>query len=291
MPESPSEKKEKPEKACPNCGRKLKPKFTYCPDCGQKNVDRKVSLGILLQDYVREELHFNNKTLRSLKLFLLQPGSLTQAYMQGQRKNWVTPTKLFFWTGFFFLGALLLNIDLREKAVNPVGPIIKVGGFENLQISFKDPKSESAFARFLKKQLNGARDNPDEFIHKSIQKLPFVLLFILPFFALVLKLFFWKKHLLFLEHLVFLLHFHAFAFLLLGLVLLTNFLPGNSFWLIIKRILEFGLFGYFLISLKRVYSLGWGGTIGKGVAITFVYLIVVPTTLILLTLLAGLVAG
>ncbi len=286
---------EKPAKAdlvCANCGRSLKPKFKFCPDCGQKNADTKVSLRVLISDYVREELHLNNKTLRSLKLFLFRPGQLTVAYMQGQRKNWITPTKLFFWTGFLFLAVLILNIDLQAIKISPGsgGSILEIKAPDGQKTSLKAVESNHWLGSYLVKQLNKANDQPVEFLHSVFRKIPFVLLFILPFFALILKVLFRKRKVLYLEHLVYLLHLHAFGFLAFALLLTLNFIKHPlAIWP--KRLILLVVFSYFLVSMRRVYGLTWGRTVGTGMVVFWLYVVLVPVSLLLLSILAGLIGG
>jgi len=102
--------------------------------------------------------------------------------------------------------------------------------------------------------------------------LPQTLIVLMPLFALMLKLIYWFKRRLFMEHLIVALHSHAFIALALTLVLTFSWLqdwltPNPGFWQ--------GVFGwgmglsaawipvYLLLMQKRVYGQGWPMTLVK----------------------------
>jgi hypothetical protein len=110
----------------------------------------------------------------------------------------------------------------------------------------------------------------EEFRH-NVPKLMFVLL---PIFALLLFLFYRKKKFTYAAHVIFSIHYHSFAFLLLLITSLLNLiLPFhliNAAILIISLSL---LFLYLLLALKRVYQQGFLISFGKALAIGILYLI------------------
>ncbi len=66
----------------------------YCPDCGQKFTDGKVSFGELLADLFEAIFNFDSKIFRTIgHLFL--PGKLTTEYFKGRHKRYVSPLRLF----------------------------------------------------------------------------------------------------------------------------------------------------------------------------------------------------
>lgn len=278
------EKAEKPR--CPNCGKKLKSSFKYCPKCGQRVSTHRTSLGILVRDMVREELHLNNKFLRTFRDLLQRPGALTLAYMQGRKKSMLSPTKLFLWTGFLFVALLVPSIEALQIREDGSGPIqFNLDGVsEDDLVRMKE--DANAFEAIWINSVLEANEHPDRFVQNSLRKIPVVLLFIIPLFALLLKLTYLRRRIYYLEHLVFLLHFHAVVFLVFSLFLIVQLLLGSVGSWAWTGILLMG--GYFLLSMRRVYGHSWGAAVGRTVLLFTVYLITVPLTLLLLTLLAGL---
>lgn len=271
---------------CPNCNKKQKKSSKYCPKCGQRNTTHKVSFNILLGDLFREEFHLNNKTFRSIKLLLFKPGALTRAYIDGRKKSMLTPTKLFIWTGFLLI-ALLLPTVKQLEINSDNGPIqFNVDG-KTQESTYDESTLKGQIGNYFRELTQEANDHPKEFIQKLLRRFPFVLLAILPAFALFLRLLYWKRKMYFLEHLVFLLHFHAFAFLILSLLLLLMLaFPTVTFMNVIVFAI---LFIYFLFTYKRVYQHRWPGTIIRGSLLSIFFLITVPLFLIIISLLFSLI--
>lgn len=110
---------------CLNCGRELED-FNYCPDCGQINTHKQVSLRQILKDLLGDYFTFDSKFIRSFVPLIKQPGRLTTEYIVGRRVTYILPMRLFVFTTalFFFMLALTsTNSDSdgfqSEKIKNP----------------------------------------------------------------------------------------------------------------------------------------------------------------------------
>ena len=126
------------------------------------------------------------------------------------------------------------------------------------------------------------KENPNLWVDKIIDVLPGTMFVLLPLVALMLK--FWylfaKKY--FVEHLIFVLHNHAFIFVAFILMLLFGTLgewrepdgegPLTKVILWIDIALWTWIPIYMLVSLKRVYQQGWVLTVGKYLAVGISYL-------------------
>jgi len=100
--------------------------------------------------------------------------------------------------------------------------------------------------------------------------IPRALFFLLPAFALLLAVFYWrqKKKFYFVDHLVFSLSFHTFGFaLLLAAAGLAQILPGAAVAIVVALALSV----YLLLAMKRFYGQGWFWTSTKWLAIEFLY--------------------
>lgn len=268
------------EKArCSNCQKKLKASFKYCPKCGQRITTHQVSFGILITDFFREELHLNNKAIRTFKKLFLQPGQLTLEYISGKKKSLLTPTKLFVWTGFLMIAVLITAVNRVEWDGNGENGPIQV----NTGSGDEEP---GEFGQAVLGAVDRANENPQLFFQTVLRRLPFVLLALLPVFAGLLKLFYRKRQMYFLEHLVFLLHLAAFGFLLFALAAAVA-LVGASGAMLMTLALGI-LFLYYLLAYKRVYRHPWFGTILRGSLIGLLFFLTVPTTLIFVSVMLGL---
>ena len=125
--------------------------------------------------------------------------------------------------------------------------------------------------------------------------LPQTLLVLMPVFALMLKLLYWFKRRLYMEHLIVALHSHSFMALALTLMMLFSWLrtalaPVHGFW---NGTLGWAmaLTGiwiplYLLLMQKRVYAQGWPMTVLKYLALAVFY-----SVLLVLALAAALLIG
>ncbi len=116
------------------------------------------------------------------------------------------------------------------------------------------------------------------FQKEMINQIPKVMFLLLPIFALILKLIYFRKKVFYLEHFIFSLHFHTFAFLLLTL---TIFFSND--WLLIG--LFFSAIFYLLFSIKNFYQQSLAKSFVKMTLLIFSYsLCLIPGFLFLLLL-------
>ena len=95
-----------------------------------------------------------------------------------------------------------------------------------------------------------------------------VLFFLLPVFALILKLLYIRKDYFYSEHLVFSIYSYNFFFLAGSLQMLTNLVPWLE-WL--ATLIGFWIFFYLLFAMKRMYGQSWGKTIAKFTIFAFTF--------------------
>ena len=93
--------------------------------------------------------------------------------------------------------------------------------------------------------------DPQEFLDRSVDNAPFSMFVLLPFYALLLKLVYIRSGKYFVEHVVFALHLHSLAFLLLTVQVL---LPADSVLEDVQTGLLVLFFVYYYLSLRRFYN-------------------------------------
>ncbi|MCB4797631.1 DUF3667 domain-containing protein [Neotamlana laminarinivorans] len=102
--------------------------------------------------------------------------------------------------------------------------------------------------------------------------IPIAMFFLLPIFALILKLLYYKKGV-FANHLVFCFYFFAYLFTVFSFLIAINYLisiPAKFNFLI-----ALSTFIYFIIALKNFYKQGWFISFFKGGITSFVFLLIV----------------
>ncbi len=196
--------------ACRNCGEKLLGDF--CWRCGQEAADFHRPLRSLAADFLDNVLSLDTKLLRTLGPLLFRPGRLTREYLAGRRASYVRPLKLYLLAALLSFGVLAIwpesavkvvvkDTQAEEKADDVVSP--PPFGMEGLDF-------EKALA------------DPQRFAQSFTANLPRAFFLFLPVFALLLKLLYLKRGILYLDHLVFALYFHAFAFLVMAAAIPIN---------------------------------------------------------------------
>ncbi len=104
------------------------------------------------------------------------------------------------------------------------------------------------------------KDFNDEFTAAFLENSPKAFFFLLPIFALLLKLLYFRRDFFYTEHLVFTIYFYNFFFLAGILSLLVELIPGMNWFSVVAF---FGIQIYLFIAMKKVYQQGGGKTFLK----------------------------
>jgi hypothetical protein len=267
----------RPAAQCLNCGHAVQSR--YCSECGQENTDYRVSLWRLLADLFEELFQLESRLWRSLWTMVRYPGRLTRDYNAGRRVLYTSPLRLYLLASFtyFFAAALVppahsgpteLKVEMQgvdlENLPPPKGKIDRLVR-ERLGILKRlDPKEASRRAR-----------------ETLIANTPKVMVILVPLFALLVQMLFWRHF--FVEHLVFALHAHAFAYFLMTLGLLTRSDALGSLTLLLSAV-------WVLIALKNVYAQSWGRVLWKTLVLSLLYSILVLFGIVV-ALIGGLLWG
>ena len=257
---------------CLNCGTAGDGNF--CAECGQENKDHTVALKPLVQDLMAEFASWDSRLLRTLKALALRPGFLTNEYNAGRRISYVSPLKLYLTISVLFFVVLAWKNPLAGQVQVGVSPhseaahgMIVLGGrpeplphsraeYDSYQSRLPPAQRDPPVARLFIYHAIRAGGDRRGFLAALLGGIPRMMFFLFPLFAVSLKLLYWRTKRLYVEHLVFLLHVHAFAFLLLTPLLLVR--PD---WLVVSVFVA--LFVYVVAALHVVYKQNWGKTLGK----------------------------
>ncbi len=265
-------------RACVNCGAELT--GPYCSACGQRSRDLHVSFSALVHEFLHDYLHLDGKLARTLWLLFRRPGFLTQEYMRGRRARYAGPFQLYLVTSMLlFVTLSLLPSSGRvalfglesEGAPSPTAVTPGAGGAGAATTSPKPADSEvlEVFETLAPSKVSSEKDRqrlaalgPEGIRHHLLSTFsadaPKAMLLLLPIVALLLKAVARRRY--FVEHLVFALHLHAAAFLML-----------TGGWL--ARVSGFAaaaVFAYALAASRAYYAWSW---LRAGVATLFVALV------------------
>ncbi len=129
-----------------------------------------------------------------------------------------------------------------------------------------------------KEKIGEHGTNLQLFAKTLISNLPYMMLCCIPLFALVLKILYIRRKVFYIDHLIYALHIHSFAYLatiliILATIGLSSVASGAAAgWIIALLWITFA--AQILLSIRRVYRQGWFISILKFLFGGFVYLIV-----------------
>ena len=253
---------------CLNCGRAADGNF--CAYCGQENKDHTVALRPLLSDLLAEVASWDSKLLRTVAALLFRPGFLTNEYNAGRRIGYLSPLKLYLTVSvlFFLVVSWKAPLNQHNVVINSGGVSLSLGGrtpaptsrtaaeYDARQKALPPARRDPPVAATMVHHLFKAKQSPQTFISAVIGDFPKMMFFLLPLFAVTLKLLYLRTKRLYVEHLVFLLHVHAFAFLVLTPLLLVPIVWRGLFVGLVLPV-------YFIAAMRAVYRQGWPKTLLK----------------------------
>jgi hypothetical protein len=154
-------------------------------------------------------------------------------------------------------------------------------------VAFDDAKSTTPFERWIearaKEKMGEHGTKMGLFISTLFSNLPYMMLCCIPLFAFVLKILYMRRHIFYIDHLVYALHIHTFLYTAMMLIVLATiglnrFAPGPiAGWII--ALLWIAFVTQILLSIRYVYRQGWFFSIFKFLFGGFVYLIVLVAAL------------
>jgi len=123
----------------------------------------------------------------------------------------------------------------------------------------------------INQKYNGkSKEFVNDFRNAFFDNFSKVLFWLLPFFALLLKLLYVRRDYFYSEHLVFSIYYYNFFYFAGSLQLIVNAIPV---WEWASTLVGYWIVLYLLFAMKRMYQQGWGKTILKYVVFLFSFFI------------------
>lgn len=172
-----------------------------------------------------------------------------------------------------------INFGFNKKKLDS---LIAVGAPETEQLKAMGMDDDAGFLkrRIYAQMLKFQKNSGGGIMQAFFDSIPFALFFLLPIFAFILKIFFWKRGS-FPHHLVFSFYYFSFLFMVMGIVMLVNFFWKTPDWA--DGIVAALTYIYLLIAVKQFYKQGYFIGFIKTGMVTFIYLIfVLPIALVVM---------
>jgi Protein of unknown function (DUF3667) len=216
-----------PEEIGPSCRNCNAPAHgAYCHECGQKHrTPHEYRLLHFMKHALQEFTDIDSKALQSFRYLLFSPGRLTAEWRAGREGSFIKPVRLFIVINIIYF--LFLHFFPVNTIVVPLESQYNQQGYSRFIRPIVDRQVKASHVSFEK--FSEAYDEV------SSEQAKTLVILMVPMFAVLLVILYVRKHLYFVEHLVFSLHFYAFFLLLISI--------GS--WLINALILQgFNVFGY-----------------------------------------------
>ena len=164
--------------------------------------------------------------------------------------------------------------DQQKKEYGKIG--------ERPFVAFDDAKSTTPFERWIearaKEKMGEHGTKMGLFISTLFSNLPYMMLCCIPLFAFVLKVLYVRRHIFYIDHLIYALHIHTFFYtavmlIVLATIGLNRFASGPIAGSMIA-LLWIGFVTQIFLSIRFVYRQGWFISIFKFLFGGFVYLMV-----------------
>ncbi len=261
-----------PPPACANCGAALS--GCYCAQCGQRADTAAHSVGHFLWEAIEALTHADSRVWGTLQPLLRRPGFLTREFFAGRRARYVQPLRLYLILSVvFFVLSALLSSGPAEHVHAKGQRSVTSEDCANLQTDI--PWGRALLVPRLKAACRDmVADGGRHLGETMVSNLGRAMFVFLPLMAILMKLLYWRPRRYYLEHLVLLIHNHAFVFVLLTLfILATHWLPAGGWALPFVLALIWILPRYLYRSMKVMYGQSGLLTFLKFNVLVFAYLL------------------
>ena len=200
---------------CANCGAALADR--YCGRCGQDS-HASLSLGHFLHEFVEGLFHVDSKFWRTLRTLLTRPGLLTEQYLGGKRQSYSPPFRSYLVISIVYFVLASIFATQPSTVVSPGGREMRASDCAQIAAN---PGWMLRFVPDLEGSCLRALSNDRRALNAALQNLlPKVMFVVLPLVALVQFWVYRRQRPLYLENLVFVLHFQSFYYLASAFALL-----------------------------------------------------------------------
>lgn len=232
---------------CKNCSTVLNPESQYCYNCGGKVTKKRLTLRNLAQHLGETFFNYDNKLFKTIISLIKKPELVIDSYVKGIRKRYINPIS------FFGISLTLTGFSIF---------IIRKFYISALDFSQIFDTTEMS----SNKQSQDIMASSADF---SLEYSSLIYASMIPIFALISWVLFYKKRYNFTEHLVtymYSMSLYSIASVVFGhliLVIASNYYLTFGMWLYLVALL------YHCYLLKRLFKLTFGEIILK----TFLFLI------------------
>ncbi len=239
---------------CHNCGAAVS--YHYCALCGQETRLHVASAGEFIHEFVGHYIALEGRLWTTMHKLMFRPGFLTAEYIAGRRARYVQPLRVYLtFSILFFLVLKLAGTPVAQvdKQANPSKPLVSFD--QRAPDAYELHPTLRQLPMPLQDKIKAFNARPPEEQSRALgaaffSYVPYAMFFLMPVFALYLKLLYFGSHRRYGEHLLFALHANAFAFAMFSLLFLASFVDIG----LLSFALAVWLIAYLPLAMHRVYG-------------------------------------
>ncbi|MFZ1990512.1 MAG: DUF3667 domain-containing protein, partial [Alphaproteobacteria bacterium] len=183
----------------------------------------------LAREMIEDTFSIDARFLTTFWELFRHPGAVARGWSEGKRQTYASPFR--FYLAISLILFLLMSLGGEHFVVVNIGgsPPLSSQSSIPTQLAGQKAKAEPTWLEHIKSQIRAelkkASDDKAGFDRAFNEWLPRIAFFMVPVLALLLRLFYWRKTLFFIDHLAFSFYLHAglFVFLIVG-----NLLPSYA---------------------------------------------------------------
>lgn len=277
-----NDKKEK--NSCPNCGKSFDPAYQFCPHCGQQNKSIDLHFKYFIHEFLSASFNLDSKIFQTLKLLIFYPGKLTKEFIEGRRKAYLPPIRLYlvvslvYFTLLSFMNSDIIKISQSPEANNEQRVLYGANDKDSVMLTVPEAidtlfqtNRDKIFTQNTKiKSILGkmsTREGRKEFKKRLPNYISVGMFILVPLTALIFYMLFFKNTL-YIQHLVFTIHLQSLMYILFIFVNLFELVVRNDYVESINALLFIFIL---LIWIKRFYEINWLKTVWKTIVFLFFY--------------------
>ncbi len=272
-------------RACLNCGAELQGPF--CSRCGQRDIPPYATIRELTHDAWHELSHWDGRYAQTFLLLLRRPGALTLASLEGRRRRYVTPLRVYLTASlvYFLVAASAPNLNVQTTATVP-GAKVQIDVRHPETVEQLTPEQRASVQQSVGKApwwakpiMTAVVNDPRGLRQRLLSTWPRVLFALVPVYAAIVAMFYRRRP--FPQHLIFGLHLHAAMFIAMAVAKASNLLQSRLVAGVIGVCAMVFIVVYSLAAFKRVYRERWHWIVLKSIGVVALYGLAVIAALLL----------
>lgn len=271
----------RPPVGCRNCRHPVH--LHFCPSCGQHIADHNTKLWKIVQEFSDEFIRLDSKFLRTVVPLVFRPGFLTKQWVDGKRVRYITPLKIYVTISAIAFLILSYHISQQKTSLAGLGINVHRDDVADAKELATKPSDNWLVSGAKQVALNTALTDSRTLTDRYVSQLPSACLALVPVAAMVFGCLYIRRKRFYVEHLVFMLHFNSFCFLMISVCTLVPGFPGWLAYLWVNV--------YLFIAIRVNYQQGWIKTFFKFGLFGFAYLILIALTMGMTAIAAAIMVG